>query len=163
MTNSFSFDDKIKFLRDLGCHEVGHSSGWLRQGDTRNKDPESRTPNGTLLEHLIRVYMTLKEWGAPQYVKDAGLFHSVYGTVYFKPQMTADRDSVINIIGHKAEVLSYIYCMLSDPRGEAIMRIEDEQVRKDLLLIDRANDEDNSLGSMMSWEEAYGMKGDKNE
>lgn len=163
MSNSFSYGDKIEFLRDLGCHKVGHSSGWLRQGDTRNKDPESRAPNGTLLDHLIRVYKTLESWEAPQYVRDAGLFHSVYGTVYFKSQVTSDRDSIINIIGHRAEVLAYIYCMLSDPRGEALMRIEDEQVKKDLLLIDKANDEDNSLGSMMSWEEAYRMKGDKNE
>ena len=75
-----TFESKIEFLRNLGCDEVNHA-------------------NQTLLEHLIGVYKLLKSWNVPEYIQDAGLFHSVYGTSYFKPVMLIDREVVKNIIG----------------------------------------------------------------
>ena len=38
-----------------------------------------------------------------------------------------------------------------------ILGIEDEQVKKDLLLIDKANEDDMASTSMMTWEEAYNV------
>ena len=129
MSNKFSFDEKVEFLKNLGCGDVGHK-------------------NQTLLDHLLGVHKLLKSWGVSEYVQDAGLFHSVYGTTYFKPRMLTNRKVIQGIIGFQAEVLSYIYCILAAPRIKGILLVEDEQTRKDLLLIDKANEEDMALIDM---------------
>ena len=129
MSNKFSFDEKVEFLKNLGCGDVGHK-------------------NQTLLDHLLGVHKLLKSWDVLEYVQDAGLFHSVYGTTYFKPRMLTNRKVIQGIIGFQAEVLSYIYCILAAPRIKGILLVEDEQTRKDLLLIDKANEEDMALTDM---------------
>ena len=136
MSDSISI--KIDFLKQLGSDKVKHK-------------------NQSLLEHLIGVRDILEKWGVPEYVQDGGLFHSVYGTTYFKPQMTTDRDAVRDLIGEKAEELAYWFCFFDSPRTQRILIIENEQLKKDLLLIDKANNEDMANTSMMSWEEAYGI------
>ena len=133
-----TFESKIEFLRNLGCDEINHA-------------------NQTLLEHLIGVYKLLKSWNVPEYIQDAGLFHSVYGTSYFKPVMLIDREVVKNIIGIHAEALVFIFCFLPQPREQEISNIKNEQVKQDLLLIHRANEEDMALTRMMTWEEAYNV------
>ena len=135
---SDSISTKIDFLKQLGSDKFKHR-------------------NQSLLEHLIGVRDILKKWGAPEYVQDGGLFHSVYGTTYFKPQMTTDRDAVRYLIGEKAEELAYWFCFLDPPRSQRISILENEQLKKDLLLIDKANAEDMANASMMSWEESYGL------
>ena len=129
MSNKFSFDEKVEFLKNLGCGDVGHK-------------------NQTLLDHLLGVHKLLKSWDVLEYVQDAGLFHSVYGTTYFKPRMLTNRKVIQGIIGFQAEVLSYIYCILAAPRIKGILLIEDELTKKDLLLIDKANEEDMALTDM---------------
>ena len=129
MTNNFSFDEKVEFLKNLGCEDVRHK-------------------NQTLQDHLLGVHKLLKFWDASEYVQDAGLFHSVYGTTYFKPRMITNRNVIQGIIGFQAEVLSYIFCILTAPRIKGILLVEDKQVRKDLLLIDKANEEDMALTDM---------------
>jgi len=135
---SDSISTKIDFLKQLGSDKFKHR-------------------NQSLLEHLIGVRDILEKWGAPEYVQDGGLFHSVYGTTYFKPQMTTDREAVRYLIGEKAEELAYWFCFLDSPRTQRILILENEQLKKDLLLIDKANDEDMANVSMMSWEESYGL------
>ena len=135
---SDSISTKIDFLKQLGSDKIKHR-------------------NQSLLEHLIGVRDILEKWGAPEYVQDGGLFHSVYGTTYFKPQMTTDRDTVRYLIGEKAEELAYWFCFLDSPRTQRISILENEQLKKDLLLIDKANEEDMANASMMSWEESYGL------
>ena len=135
---SDSISTKIDFLKQLGSDKFKHR-------------------NQSLLEHLIGVRDILKKWGVPEYVQDGGLFHSVYGTTYFKPQMTTDRDAVRYLIGEKAEELAYWFCFLDPPRSQRISILENEQLKKDLLLIDKANEEDIANASMMSWEESYGL------
>ena len=135
---SDSISTKIDFLKQLGSDKFKHR-------------------NQSLLEHLIGVRDILNKWGAPEYVQDGGLFHSVYGTTYFKPQMTTDRDAVRYLIGEKAEELAYWFCFLDSPRAQRISILENEQLKKDLLLIDKANEEDMANASMMSWEESYGL------
>ena len=133
-----SISIKIDFLKQLGSDKVKHK-------------------NQSLLEHLIGVRDILNKWGAPEYIQDGGLFHSVYGTTYFKPQLTMDRDAVRYLIGEKAEELAYWFCFLDSPRAQRISILENEQLKKDLLLIDKANAEDMANASMMSWEESYGI------
>ena len=136
MNDSISI--KIDFLKQLGSDKVKHK-------------------NQSLLEHLIGVRDILKKWGVPEYIQDGGLFHSVYGTTYFKPQLTMDRDAVRYLIGEKAEELAYWFCFLDSPRAQRISILENEQLKKDLLLINKANDEDIANTEMMSWEESYGL------
>ena len=133
-----SISIKIDFLKQLGSDKVKHK-------------------NQSLLEHLIGVRDILKKWGAPEYIQDGGLFHSVYGTTYFKPQLTMDRNDVRYLIGEKAEELAYWFCFLDSPRSQRISILENEQLKKDLLLINKANDEDMANTSTMSWEESYDL------
>jgi len=133
-----TFESKIEFLRNLGCDEINHT-------------------NQTLLEHLIGVYKLLKSWNAPEYIQDAGLFHSVYGTVYFMPEggLVENRQNVKDLIGEQAEEIAYLFCIIDNPRIENIWNIESDSLRKDLMLLEQANRDEQSEAEMMTWEEAY--------
>ena len=114
---------KLDFLESIGCSEKTHSGR-------------------TLIEHLMGVRRTLKEWGAPEYLQDAGLFHAVYGTAYLKEQMTVNRDKVRDLIGEHAEEICFLFCTIPHPRNDNINNIEDEQLRIDLLVLTEANIDD---------------------
>lgn len=116
---------KIDFLESIGCGETEHSGR-------------------TLLEHLIGTYKILDEGFAPLHVCDAGLFHSVYGTAYFKPKTISldNRDIVKNIIGEDAENLVFMFCSIPTPRFNNIMSLQDGQLRDELLMIEDANREE---------------------
>ena len=131
---------KIDFLKKLGTEETKHSGG-------------------TLLDHLMGVSSILEEMGAPQHVQDAGLFHSIYGTAVFHQQTTADRGVIKSVIGEKAERLVYLFCILGREtnRQTEIAQISDEKTRKELMLIDYANGEEQDSRKEMTWEEAYNV------
>ena len=42
----------------------------------------------------------------------AGLFHSIYGTKYFRHETTSDRNSIRKLIGERAERLAWKFCEL---------------------------------------------------
>jgi hypothetical protein len=75
---------------------------------TEGKAHSSRT----LLHHLKGTHDLLDAWGNPQPVCVAGLFHSVYGTAYFRrPSIAfAQRERVRATIGVTAELLAYLFC-----------------------------------------------------
>ena len=127
---------KIDFLKKLGTQETRHSGG-------------------TLFDHLVGVSEILKNMDAPQYVQDAGLYHSIYGTDVFHHQTTSDRGVVQGIIGEKAEHLVYLFCILGREtnRKTEIFEVSDKQIRKDLMLIDYANQEEQNTREMMTLEE----------
>ena len=64
-------------------------------------------------EHLKGVQAVLRNWGAEQYVSDAGLFHSIYGTQGFQgfKLSFSKRPAIRRLIGPKAERLVWIFCM----------------------------------------------------
>ena len=128
---------KIKFLRDCGAHLCEHSGK-------------------TLLEHLEGTRDILRKEGAPEYLQDAGLFHSVYGTTYYMPDegISTSREDVKKIIGEQAEEIAYWYCVLQAPRINEIVKFEG-QLKEDLLWLDTANGTEMMQGKMMTWEEAY--------
>ena len=133
-----TFTKKIDFLKSIGSDKIEHSGE-------------------TLLEHLIGTSEKLKEMGAPQYLQDAGLFHSVYGTVYFMPDdgLIENRQVVKNLIGDKAEEIAYWFCILDKPRNENIWNIKSDKLRQDLIMLEQANQDDMSENNIMTWEEAY--------
>jgi hypothetical protein len=70
----------------------------------------------TLNDHLKGTYQLLKLWGNTKSVCFAGLFHSVYGTNYFKTKTLeiTERKKIITLIGRKAERLVYLFCLLKE-------------------------------------------------
>ena len=138
-----SYESKINFLENINANDKSHSGK-------------------TLIDHLVGVHDILKEWDTPQYLQDAGLFHSVYGTTVFKHQSTNDRDAVKELIGEQAEDLVWKFCNLTLPRYENIISQFDGQVKDDLILLDKANSLEQSgrkkkLAPMMSWKDAYDL------
>ena len=131
---------KIDFLKKLGTQNISHSGG-------------------TLLEHLIGVSEILKDMDAPQHVQDAGLYHSIYGTAVFHHQTTADRGVVQGIIGEDAEHLAYLFCILGREtnRQTEISQISDKETRRELMLIDYANGEEQNSRKELTWDEAYNV------
>ena len=130
---------KLDFLIHIGCRNVKHS-------------------DRTLLEHLVGTSEKLKNMGAPQYLQDAGLFHSIYGTTHFMPDKGAvsfdDRDKIRELIGEQAEEIAYWFCIMESPRFEQIQKMSG-QLKEDLLLLHKANEDDMADNMMMSWDEAY--------
>ena len=131
---------KIDFLKSVQTDTKSHSGA-------------------TLIEHLKGVHDILKKGGAPQYLQDAGLFHSIYGTTVFQHQSTNDRDAVKELIGEQAEELVYKFSMLETPRSHSISKLNNDQLKQDLILLDRANGEEKSFNprNVMSWKEAYDL------
>lgn len=66
----------------------------------------------TLLEHLKETSRLLEQWNAPDYICLAGLYHSIYGTQYYKKQPIdiRERDRIRTTIGDKAERLAFYFC-----------------------------------------------------
>lgn len=66
----------------------------------------------TLMEHLIGTQDLLEAWGNPPGICAAGLFHSIYGTQYYRVRSAdpADRTRISDVIGIEAEVLAYLFC-----------------------------------------------------
>ena len=139
MNDSISTKTKIEFLKKIGTDKVNHKEG------------------GTLLDHLINTSERLRDMRCEDFVQDAGLFHSVYGTVYFMPEggLVENRQNVKDLIGEQAEEIAYLFCIIDNPRIENIWNIESDSLRKDLMLLEQANRDEQSEAEMMTWEEAY--------
>ena len=114
---------KIDFLKSIGCDKELHSGT-------------------TLLEHLIGTRDIVKERGGSEYLQDACLFHSVYGTKKFNHQSTTDREKVKSLIGEKAEELVFIFSMCPYPRTDKIKNMYRGQIQQDLLAMDEANEDE---------------------
>jgi hypothetical protein len=76
-----------------------------------------RHANGSLLTHLQGTHRLLKAWGNSEDVCLAGLFHSVYGTIHFRPTLVAssERSRVRRVIGTQAERLVYWFSVANRP------------------------------------------------
>src|SRR5262249_40137618 len=83
---------RLDLLKSLGFAELEH---------------DSPVP---FLSHLVGPRRLLTTWGASPALCDAGLFHSVYGTEYFVPDRTPERDDVVAVIGPEAERIAWLWC-----------------------------------------------------
>lgn len=94
----------------------------------------------TFFNHLFGTYSLLKKMGEPEYICDAGLYHSIYGTSYYKANINISREIVVGIIGDDAEKLAYSFCTLPDRTDFLLYQnIEPKQFHIDLLKIEYAN------------------------
>src|SRR5713226_8702671 len=73
---------------------------------------ESSHSGRTLFEHLKGTHDLLDKWENPQDLCVGGLFHSIYGTEYYKVQSAnvADRKHIADVIGPRAEELAFLFC-----------------------------------------------------
>ena len=97
-----------------------------------------------IMKHLVETAQILKGYGAPDYLVNAGLFHSIYGEESSRnmpKNLYLTRDELIDIIGQQAEQVVYEFCSIPDPRSQNILLYPDGQLKKDLILLDRANEE----------------------
>jgi len=88
-----------KFLTDHGAKLTGHSGRCL-------------------FDHLKATHDLLRDWGNPEHVCNAGLFHSIYGTSSFKHRSVElkERPTVRALIGKEAEYLVYLFCVIDRPK-----------------------------------------------
>ena len=112
---------KLDFLIHIGCRNVKHQQR-------------------TLLEHLKGTSDKLKNMGAPQYLQDAGLFHSIYGTDYFEHKTDITRELIASLIGQRAEQLVYFFCSLPDRNIQILQhKFKPDELQRDLYIIEYAN------------------------
>ena len=79
-------------------------------------------PHGrrSFFDHLLKTAGVMEKLckdisiNESRYLIDAALFHSIYGTSYFKHRSDVTREKVTLIIGEKAETLVEFYCNLPD-------------------------------------------------
>eukprot|EP01038_Epipyxis_sp_PR26KG_P005012 gene5012-6999_t len=78
------------------------------------KDGLSHTGNSPFDSHLKGVRSVLRNWKSAEHVCNAGLFHSIYGTEGFQgfKLPLSYRSKLRELIGPKAERLSWIFCMV---------------------------------------------------
>lgn len=86
-----------------------HGSSCCRTLGFAALEHDSHVP---FLAHLCGTRRILAAWGARPALCDGGLFHSVYGTEYFEPDRTAERDDVIAVIGAHAERIAWLWCTI---------------------------------------------------
>tara|TARA_B100001057_G_C22356118_1_gene759000 strand:+ start:180 stop:617 length:438 start_codon:yes stop_codon:yes gene_type:complete len=116
---------KLDFLKDIGFDKIKH-----------------KEEDFNLLHHLIGTRDLIKGRGGPDYLQDAGLFHSVYYTQSFHYQSSTNRKKVCSLIGDRSERLVYLYSICPKPRVENIHTLGEGQVKEDLLIMDKANEEE---------------------
>jgi hypothetical protein len=87
----------IAFLRSLGADQIPHSGK-------------------TLLAHLVNTAAICKRWGCDEDTQAAALFHSIYGTEFFKaaPLTISPTNSVRvgEVIGEGAEAIACAFCIM---------------------------------------------------
>jgi hypothetical protein len=106
-------EDRLRFLRKA------------------NTDGMPHTGRG-LLDHLLGTRELLVEWEARPALRDAGLFHSVYGTEYYelKAIPLTMRNEVRQLIGDEAESLAWLFCMIrretlfQNPGRDGILKVQ---------------------------------------
>jgi len=95
----------------------------------------------TFFEHLIRTSLILRQMNAPQHVIDAGMFHSIYGTEFYRSKINISRDNVVQRIGPVAELLVREFCMTQNRFDVFVdcFKATKEDMYRDLLMIEYAN------------------------
>jgi hypothetical protein len=99
----------------------------------------TRHSGRTLYQHLVGTHDLLQAWGADVDLCHAGLFHSIYGTRRFRHQSwpLSDRGTIRELIGHGAEVLAYMFCVIDRPRalfdGHAVL-VYDHHLHRETML-----------------------------
>jgi ribosomal protein L16 Arg81 hydroxylase len=141
----------VTHRRPLGI--TSHHIAFLEEGGARGVAHSGRT----FLDHLLGTAEILQRWGGGAALVKAGLFHSVYGTEYFRDSLVSfdGRARVRALIGDEAEHLAFLFCAcergsihralrhgaphaVSDRRGGGTLFVTPSQLR-DLVWLAWAN------------------------
>ena len=99
----------------------------------------------TFFDHLLQTSgiveklcqkIGIKEY---QYLVDAALFHSIYGTDYYEFNEQITREKVISLIGEQAEQLVHFFCCLPERNIQILQHKFDKSLQRDLYIIEYAN------------------------
>ena len=99
----------------------------------------------TFFDHLLQTSgiveklcqkIGIKEY---QYLVDAALFHSIYGTDYYEFNEQITREKVISLIGERAEQLVHFFCSLPERNIQILQHKFDKRLQRDLYIIEYAN------------------------
>ena len=74
-----------------------------------------------------------------EYLIDAALFHSIYGTDYYEFNEQITREKVISLIGDKAEKLVHFFCNLTDRNVQILQHKFESSLQRDLYILEYAN------------------------
>mmetsp|Transcript_2342 Transcript_2342/g.6741 ORF Transcript_2342/g.6741 Transcript_2342/m.6741 type:complete len:308 (-) Transcript_2342:1603-2526(-) len=94
-------------------------------------------------EHLKGVQAVLRFWGAPDYLTNAGLFHSIFGTEGFQgfSLPLSERKAIQNLIGEKAEWLCFVFCMIDRSTLDQTVFAYDGRIQDDKIFYMKARPE----------------------
>ena len=102
------------------------AAGTVTAADFLMQVGATRMPHSgrSLYEHLAGVSAILHQWGQPEHVDLAGMFHSVYSTSKYKNAVMpmSDRSRLRAVIGEDAERLVYLFAAL--PAGTVFDAVE---------------------------------------
>jgi hypothetical protein len=73
----------------------------------------------SFFDHLYNTFLLLKSYKLPEEICIAGLFHSIYGTEFYNPNLKINEEEIKNIIGEKANYL--VKCFSESNRLEKIL------------------------------------------
>ena len=91
-------------------------------------------------DHLKNTSNIIKGWfPEKQYLIDAGLYHSVYGTQSYHFRESVTRNEVKNLIGEKSEFIVFIFCSLKDRVNKILEHKFVSDIQKDLYILEYAN------------------------
>jgi len=84
----------------------------------RHGAKETKHSGRCLFDHLKGTHDILRDWGNPDHVCKAGLFHSIYGTAVFRHRSVplTERPTVRALVGSEAEHLAYLFCVIDRPK-----------------------------------------------
>ena len=96
---------------------------------------------GSFYKHLYETGLLLYKMGEPEYICDAGLYHLIYDTSYFKANLNVNRNEIKQLIGEKSEYLVYTFCNLGEDRISTLLNSNKipKDIHIDLLKIEYAN------------------------
>ena len=102
-----TFKELTDYFHKVGAVDVAHSTK-------------------SYLAHAIGVYNDLKTWGLDEELARIGLFHSIYGTQLFQgfTLPLEQRAEVRELIGERAEWISFLNCALDRPHYDAEIQKE---------------------------------------
>lgn len=128
---------QVLVFKTLSTTKDPNNLNFIRERTTNHKHS-----GRTFFEHLVGTQMELLKRGASIDVANAGLFHSVYGTEFYKFQNNdIDREHIKQRIGERAESLVYAFCTTQNRFEEFTGQFANTQSKfyRDLLLIEYCN------------------------
>ena len=97
------------------------------------------------MTHLKCVANILQTQNAPEYLVNAGLFHSIYGEEHSRTrnnEAIIKREKLKEIIGPFAEEVVYEYSIIPLNRSKNILEMSKSDLQRDLRWLDIANELD---------------------